>query len=150
LIRLHADQHVTRRRGTPEMPSTCTGMPGPACLHGLPRSSSMARTRPSKWPQTNESPTRSVPFVTSTVATGPLPTSSCASTTVPCAAGRVRLQVEHLGLQQDLVQQVRHAGALLRADLRRQHLAAEVLDDDAVLQQVLLDLDGSRPAGRSC
>jgi hypothetical protein len=33
--------------GTPAMPRICTGMPGPAWATGLPRSSSMARIRPS-------------------------------------------------------------------------------------------------------
>ena len=43
-------------------------------------------------PQMKKSPTRSVPFCTSTVATGPRPRSSLASSTVPTAGpGRVRL-----------------------------------------------------------
>ena len=86
------------------------------------------------------SPTCSVPLCTSTVATGPLPGSSCASTTVPWRAVRVRLEIEDLGLQQDLLEQLVDAGALLGRDLRAERGAAELLEHDAVLQQVLLHL----------
>src|SRR5476649_580933 len=55
--------------GTPCMPSTCTGMAGPADLTALPRSSSSARTRPENMPTMKSSPTRSVPSFTRTVAT---------------------------------------------------------------------------------
>ena len=50
-----------------------------------PRSSLIARTRPQAEPETKTSPTFSVPFCTSTVATGPRPTSLRASSTAPCA-----------------------------------------------------------------
>ena len=52
---------------------------------------------------------------------------------------RVGLEVEELGLQQDLVEQLRDAGALLRRNRRRQRLAAEHLEHDAVRKQVLHD-----------
>ncbi len=45
----------------------------------------MARTRPHMLPTMKNSPARSVPFCTSTVATGPRPRSSLASSTVPVA-----------------------------------------------------------------
>ncbi len=84
-----AASSTTRKRspaiGTPSMPNTCTGIAGPASFTCLPRSSNMARTRPEYMPQMKSSPTRRVPFCTSTVATGPFPGSSCASTTVPSA-----------------------------------------------------------------
>ena len=64
---------------------------------------------------------------------------------------RVRLQVENFGLEQNLVEQVVDARALLRRDRRRERLAAELLEHDAVLQQILLDTcPGSRQADRSC
>ena len=68
-------------------PSTATGVDGPASRTCSPRSSISARTRPHSPPATTMSPTCSVPRWTSTVATGPRPRSSCASTTVP-SAGR--------------------------------------------------------------
>ncbi len=39
------------------MPSTCTGIAGPASFTGLPRSSNIARTRPEYMPQMKSSPT---------------------------------------------------------------------------------------------
>ena len=100
------------------MPSTCTGIAGPAAFTGLPRSSSSARTRPEYMPQMKSSPTFSVPLCTSTVATGPLPGSSCASTTVPGRAlVRVRLEVENFRLQQNLIEQLVDVRSLLRRDL---------------------------------
>ena len=51
----------------------------------LPLSSIIALTLPCAEPAAIASPTRSVPFCTSTVATGPLPLSSCASNTRPLA-----------------------------------------------------------------
>ncbi len=68
------------------------GLPGrafrPASMAELlpaapPRSSNMARTLPKTLPTTKLSPVRSVPFCTSTVATGPRPRSSLASSTTP-------------------------------------------------------------------
>ena len=52
----------------------------------FPWSSSIARTRPKASPATIESPGRSVPRCTRTVATGPRPRSRCASIATPCAS----------------------------------------------------------------
>ena len=71
-----------------------------------PRSSSIARTLPKTAPQMKKSPTRSVPLRTSTVATGPRPRSSLASSTVPIA-GRagVGLEILQIGHQQNHFEQ---------------------------------------------
>ena len=55
-------------------------------------------------------------------------------------ARRYGLEVEHLGLQNDLLQQVIHALARLGRDLSRENIAPEFLEDDLLGQQVLLDL----------
>jgi hypothetical protein len=60
------------------------------------------------------------------------------------AAIGIRLQVQDLGLQQDLVEELGHAGPLLGRDLARERGAAEVLEHDAVLQEVLAHLHGVR------
>ena len=72
--------------GTPARPRISTGADGPASVTARALSSSMARTRPHSAPATTMSPCRSVPFCTSTVATGPRPRSSRLSITVPSAA----------------------------------------------------------------
>ena len=56
---------------------------------------------------------------------------------------RVRLQVEQFGLQQDRFLQLVEIGLLQRRHLDVEHLAAEFLDDDLVLQQFLADPVGS-------
>ena len=71
--------------GTPESPSSCTGMDGPASSICLPFSSNKARTRPYSTPQTTKSPFFRVPCWTSTVATGPRPLSRLDSITAPDA-----------------------------------------------------------------
>ena len=153
LDRIHHDAVCHPPAEHPAVPRICTGMPGPACLivlAALVEQRTHAAIDNDR--HTNESPTFSVPFVTSTVASAPLPTSSCASTTVPCA-GRsgFALQIEHFRLQQYLLEQVVHADALLRADSPRPDLTAEVFDDHAVLQQVLLDAARHwRRADRPC
>ena len=63
-----------------------TGVEGGAVFNCAPRSSNMARTLPYTLPTTKLSPAFSVPFCTSTVATGPRPRSSFASSTTPVAA----------------------------------------------------------------
>ena len=78
-------EDVARLRQSPVSPSTSTGVEGPADFTGLPRSSISARTRPTTGPAMKLSPTWSVPSWTSTVATGPRPLSSLASSTVPVA-----------------------------------------------------------------
>ena len=71
--------------GTPSKPCTSTGMEGPASLTFLPWSFIRARTRPENWPHTKLSPWCRVPSWMSTVATGPRPLSSLASTMRPWA-----------------------------------------------------------------
>src|SRR5664280_2521830 len=62
-----------------------TGVAGVGASMATPRSLNMARTLPKTFPTTKLSPVFRVPFCTSTVATGPRPRSSLASSTVPCA-----------------------------------------------------------------
>ncbi len=83
------------------------------------------------------SPTLSVPRWTSTVATGPRPRSSLASITVP-SAGRSRIgaELEHLGLEQDGLEQLVEVGVLGRRDLDVEHLAAHRFDEDLVLEEL--------------
>ena len=76
--------------GADDMPSTSTGIDGPASVTVSPRSSTRARMRPQAEPATTMSPVCSVPRWTSTVATGPRPLSSWASTTMP-SPGRAGL-----------------------------------------------------------
>ena len=71
--------------GNPCSPSTSTGVDGTASLTICPFSSNIARTLPYTAPAMKLSPTRSVPFCTSTVATLPRPLSILASSTVPIA-----------------------------------------------------------------
>ncbi len=74
-----------------------------------------ARTRPNSLPAMIGSPSFSVPFFTSTVATAPRPFSMEASMTTPVAQAIGRgLELEHFGLQQDGVEQLVDALAGLR------------------------------------
>ena len=70
----------------PFNPNTSTGTDGFASVTVFPWSLIKALTLPHCSPTTKISPLRSVPFLTSTVATGPRPVSSLASMTAPCAA----------------------------------------------------------------
>ena len=72
--------------GTPLRPTTSTGRPGsiPTVLT-LPVKSFSVRTFPHSLPTTIESPRLSSPAVTITMATGPCPLSTLASTTTPFA-----------------------------------------------------------------
>ena len=72
--------------GTPERPWISTGSDGPALLTFLPLGSIRARIRPEWAPTTTASPSLSVPFRMSTVATGPRPRSSRLSMITPFAA----------------------------------------------------------------
>ena len=72
--------------GTSSRPVISTGTLGPASFTRRPLSSIIDRTRPTLVPATMISPVCRVPFCTSTVAMGPMPLSSLASTTVPLAA----------------------------------------------------------------
>src|SRR5215510_12887056 len=72
--------------GTPESPWISTGSDGPAILTFLPDGSSSPRTRPEYEPTTTASPSFSVPFWISAVATGPRPRSRRLSMMTPLAA----------------------------------------------------------------
>ena len=73
----------------------------------VPVSSNMARTRPNSLPARIGSPSFSVPRLTSTVATAPRPFSMLDSITTPEARPVARrLQLQHLGLQQDRLEQL--------------------------------------------
>ena len=64
---------------------------------------------------------------------------------------RVGLEIEQLGLQQDRFFELVEVGLLQRRDLDVEHLAAELLDDEFVLQQLLPHALGlAHPACRSC
>ena len=65
--------------GTSFKPRISTGVDGPAFFTRRPLSSIIALILPNAVPTVTLSPTFSVPFWTSTVATGPRPLSSCAS-----------------------------------------------------------------------
>ncbi len=108
------------------------------------------------------SPTFSVPRWTSTVATGPRPRSSSRFEhhALGAAVG-VGLEVEQLGLQQDRFLELVEIGFLEGGDFDVEHVAAEFLDDELVLQQLLahplglgvgpvdlVDGDDDRHAGR--
>ena len=72
--------------GAPSRPRTSTGVAGRASSTCWPRSFERAFTRPHWPPATMISPRFSVPRLTSTVATGPLPLSSLDSMTTPSAS----------------------------------------------------------------
>ena len=70
------------------------------------------------------------------------------------AAGGARrdgLELEHLGLQEDHLEELVDPDLLLGGDLAGDDVAAELLDEDALLRELLLDaLRRSRRACRSC
>src|SRR5207247_1433807 len=101
---------VSPASGTPSKPRIWTGVEGPASVTVSPRSLYMARTRPENWPQMKSSPTRRVPFWTRIVATGPLPGSRVASSTVPRAAPAGRRRQGAVGAHARPTA-VRHLGA---------------------------------------
>jgi hypothetical protein len=103
-------------------------------------------------PTTKMSPTFKVPRCTSTVASGPRPLSSLASTTVPSAwRFGFGLELEQFGLEVDRLQQPSRLVFLSAGNLHVLDVAAHILDDDLVLQELLADLlcIGAR-ACRSC
>jgi len=51
----------------------------------------------------------------------------------------IRLVIPDFGEEQDILQELVDVGALLCRNLVREHFAAELLEDDTVLQQLLLD-----------
>ena len=80
----------TSRKSSPALgtwlhPRIWTGFEGPAWISDRPFSSCIARILANAVPHTSASPADSVPFWTSTVATGPRPLSRCASITAPRA-----------------------------------------------------------------
>ena len=77
--------NVSPAFGTSVRPRISTGVDGPATVTERPASSVIARTLPTAGPLNKKSPVRRVPSVMMTRATGPLPRSSKASTTTPCA-----------------------------------------------------------------
>ena len=83
---LFTTMNVSPPDGASERPSISTGVDGVAVLTRLPLSLIIARTLPTAVPAITKSPTLSVPFCTSTVATGPRPLSISASITLPCAS----------------------------------------------------------------
>ena len=88
---------------------------------------------------------RSVPFLTSTVATAPRPFSMLDSMTTPeagPASGADNLQ--HFGLQQDRFEQLIDALAGTRRDIDENVLAAPGLGNDLVLGQLVADAFGIR------
>ena len=93
-----------------------------------------------------------VPRWTSSVATGPRPMSRRDSMIEPRRVGlRVGLQLEHVGLQQQHLEQARETGLLACGDVDEDRLAAPLLG----LQPVRSSAPGARArgwrrAGRSC
>ena len=124
-------------------PSTSTGVDGPADFVGRPRSSMSARTLPTTGPAMKLSPTLSVPSCTSTVATGPRPRSSLASSTVPDALRfGFALQLEDVGGQQNHLEQLIEVLPLLGRDRHHDRLAAPVFGHEVQLGQLALDVVG--------
>jgi hypothetical protein len=126
--------------GTSDRPWISTGIDGPAASIGLPFSSSMARTRPTRRPASTMSPRFSVPDCTRIVATGPLPLSRRASMTRPLAGVSLRrLQFQHFGLQQHLFEQIVDALAGLGRHRHEGRIAAVLFRHHALGHQFLLD-----------
>ncbi len=98
------------------------------------------------------SPTRSVPRWISTVATGAAAALELGLEHDAFGrAVRIGLEIEQLGLQQDRLFELVEIGLLERRDFDVEHLAAELFDDDLVLQQFLAHPLGlARPACPSC
>ena len=115
--------------GTPARPRNSTGVEGPASVMFEPCRPAWRGPAHSA-PATTMSPCRSVPFWTSTVATGPRPRSSRPRSRALGGAVRIGLEFEHFRLQRDLL------GSLSRPLLGRRHLdvlrlAAHLLDHDS-------------------
>ena len=131
--------------GGSDRPSTCTGTAGPASATCLPVASNSARTRPNSWPAMIGSPARSVPRLTSTVATGPRPFSMLDSSTTPTArpvCGALRSSTSacsSIGLEQ-LVDALARA----RRDVDEHHVAAPFLGDHVLLAEIVAHAVGIR------
>ena len=126
--------------GTASRPSTSTGMEGMASFTSWPWSSNRARTRPQPLPATTGSPTRRVPVSMSAVTTGPRPGSRFDSRT-KARAGAFGLAVSLLdvGDEQDRLEQVVDAADLGGGDLDDDRVAAPLLGDEALLDELLAD-----------
>ena len=126
--------------GSSSKPMISTGVDGPPLLSGSPLKSRMARTRPLASPATMASPTWIVPRLTSMVATTPRPGSTFDSMMKPLAgASGLALRSRDLGDEQQHVEEVVEADALLGAGLDEDGVAAPLLGHEAVLGELLLD-----------
>ncbi len=97
-----------------------------------------AFTLPHAAPATTESPTRSVPLWTITVATGPRPDSRFASRTTPRPrAFGTGLELLELGHDRQLLEEVVDPLALQGRDLDHDGVAAPRLGREALLGQLL-------------
>ena len=86
------------------------------------------------------SPSWRVPCWIRTVATGPRPRSSLASTTTPRRRPvRIGLQLHDLGLQRRHLEELLDPGALLGGRVHEDRLAAPVLGNQSVVHQLLPD-----------
>ena len=102
-----------------------------------------ARTRPTIGPAMNVSPTLSVPSCTSTVATGPRPLSSLASSTVPDALRFGLALSSPMSLTSRIISSSRSRFCLLlRRHLDGDRLAAPFLRHQVELGQLALDALG--------
>src|SRR6516165_9366222 len=121
------------------MPRISTGVDGPASSIWAPRSSNMARTLPYTLPTTKLSLVRKVPFCTSTVATGPRPLSSLASSTTP-VAGRSALALSSCrsATRHHLHQQV-EIGLLFGRDIDENRTSTPVFRHQAAICELFLD-----------
>ena len=144
---------VSPADGTPSKPRIWIGIDGPTSLTGLPRSSKSARTRPENLPQMKLSPTVQRALLHQHGGERALAgvEGRLDHRALRLGVG-IGLELENFGLQQDLVEQFRRRPCPVLAEISAlEHVAAELLEHDVLLQQVLLDLQhvGGR-AGRSC
>ena len=119
-----------------------TGVEGPPALRGSPRKSRMARTLPLASPATMASPTRMVPRLMRMVATTPRPGSTLDSMTNPLAgASGLALRSATSATRRSMSRKFVEADALLGAGLDEDVVSAPLLGHDAVLGELLLELD---------
>jgi hypothetical protein len=142
---------VSPAPGTPEMPRICTGMPGPACSHRL-----AALVEHGAHAAVVVAADERVADAQRAVGDEhrrhrPLPTSSCASTTVPCA-GRSGFAFRSRTSACSRIFSSRSGTpmpffALTSADSTSPPKSSTTTP---CCSRSCLILDGSRPAGRSC
>ena len=127
--------------GTADRPSTSTGTDGPASFTWRPWSSTSARTLPLDAPATNTSPTRKRAALDEhgRERAAALVELGLDHRAFGGAVG-VGLELEDFGLELDRFEQLVEVGLLGRRDFDVLDVAAHVLDDDLVLQQLLADL----------